>query len=74
MENKNITLNDNERQKCEVWTRVMGYCRPTSEFNKGKKSEFKERKFFTETKAVAGMKNIEVQALLDCGCSTLAAE
>ena len=33
-----------KRQKCEVWTRVMGYFRPSSQFNKGKKQEFKERK------------------------------
>ena len=40
-----ITINDNERQECEVWTRVMGYYRPVSEFNIGKKQEFEERKF-----------------------------
>lgn len=47
-----IKLSDQERQPCEVWTRVMGYCRPVSEFNKGKKSEFKERKCFSEEKAM----------------------
>ena len=31
------------RQKCEVWTRVMGYFRPVSQFNAGKKSEYAER-------------------------------
>lgn len=30
----------------EVWTRVMGYHRPVASFNKGKQSEFKERKYF----------------------------
>ena len=34
-----VRLSDEERQPCEVWTRVMGYLRPVSEFNKGKKSE-----------------------------------
>ena len=29
--------------RCEVWTRVMGYHRPVSEFNVGKKSEYQER-------------------------------
>ena len=29
---------------------VMGYFRPVSGYNKGKKSEFKERKWFTEEK------------------------
>ncbi|MBO6305480.1 MAG: hypothetical protein J6M62_10455 [Selenomonadaceae bacterium] len=46
----NIELNDAERQPCEIWTRVMGYHRPVSEFNKGKKSEFYSRKCFTEAK------------------------
>lgn len=30
---------------------VMGYFRPMSQFNNGKQSEFKERKWFTEEKA-----------------------
>jgi hypothetical protein len=37
-----------KRQPCEVWTRVMGYHRPVSEFNPGKKSEHAERTHFTE--------------------------
>ena len=47
-----IKLNDSERQPCEVWTRVMGYFRPVSEFNIGKKSEYAERKGFSEKKAM----------------------
>ena len=43
-------LKDNERQPCEIWTRVMRYFRPLSEFNKGKKAEFLERKYFDEHK------------------------
>ncbi len=39
-------------EKCEIWTRVMGYHRPVSEFNKGKKSEFKERVYFEESVAL----------------------
>lgn len=42
------------RQPVECWTRVMGYFRPVSHFNNGKKSEFAERKWFTEEKAVTG--------------------
>ena len=42
-----------QRQRCEVWTRVMGYHRPVSAFNPGKQSEHKERVHFTETAAVA---------------------
>lgn len=42
------------RTVCEVWTRVMGYHRPFSEYNKGKKSEFLTRKCFTEEHAIRG--------------------
>lgn len=37
-----------EVQICEVWTRVMGYHRPVSAFNPGKRSEHEERKHFEE--------------------------
>ncbi len=46
-----ITLTDDERQRCEVWTRVMGYHRPVASFNIGKKGEHRERRFFTEERA-----------------------
>jgi anaerobic ribonucleoside-triphosphate reductase len=36
---------------CEIWTRVMGYHRPVSSFNKGKQGEFRERVFFEEREA-----------------------
>ena len=45
------TLTDDERQRCEVWTRVMGYHRPVASFNIGKKGEHRERRFFTEERA-----------------------
>ncbi len=37
-------------KKTSVWTRVMGYFRPVSSFNIGKKGEHQERKFFKENK------------------------
>lgn len=46
-----IELKDEERTRCEVWTRVMGYYRPVSNFNIGKKGEFDDRVNFTEQKA-----------------------
>jgi hypothetical protein len=46
-----ITLTDEERQPCEIWTRVMGYHRPVSSFNIGKQGEFHERRFFEERRA-----------------------
>lgn len=40
---------DEERTRCEIWTRVMGYFRPVTFFNPGKQSEHRERLFFLET-------------------------
>jgi len=48
IDGRTITLKDEDRRTCEVWTRVMGYYRPVSEFNIGKKSEHRERTFFRE--------------------------
>lgn len=45
---KEIELKDEERQPCEVWTRIMGYHRPINYANPGKKAEFRERKLFVE--------------------------
>lgn len=36
------------RQKCTVYTRVMGYHRPVESFNVGKTGEHKQRKQFKE--------------------------
>ncbi len=41
-------LETHERQRCEVWTRVMGYHRPMASFNIGKQGEFNERRYFDE--------------------------
>lgn len=38
------------RTPCEVYTRVMGYLRPVSNYNVWKKSEFYSRKYFEESK------------------------
>jgi len=32
-----------ERTRCEVYSRVVGYIRPVSQWNDGKQSEFKDR-------------------------------
>lgn len=46
---ENCSTND-QRTKCEIYTRVMGYYRPVSHFNIGKKSEFYSRQYFVESK------------------------
>ena len=51
MNEEEIVLKDEERQPCEVWTRVMGYFRPTNCYNLGKKQEFNDRKYFSSSKA-----------------------
>lgn len=43
-----LELHKNERTKCEVWTRVMGYHRPLESYNQGKVGEFNERTWFKE--------------------------
>jgi len=44
-------LPEAQRQRCEIWTRVMGYHRPVAAFNPGKQSEHRERRHFTEAAA-----------------------
>ncbi len=43
-----IRLQDEERTRCEIWTRVMGYHRPVSSWNAGKQAEHAERLYFHE--------------------------
>lgn len=45
-----LEQNEDKRTLCEVFTRVMGYLRPVSQYNIGKKQEFKDRKWFKEEK------------------------
>jgi ribonucleoside-triphosphate reductase len=37
-----------ERQKCEVYSRVVGFLTPVSQWNKGKVEEFKDREEFDQ--------------------------
>lgn len=39
-----------KRQPCAVYTRVMWYLRPVSQYNIWKKTEFYSRKYFDEKK------------------------
>lgn len=41
-----------QRTRCAIYTRVMGYYRPVSNFNTGKKSEFYSRTYFDEWKSL----------------------
>ncbi|MCF8008259.1 MAG: anaerobic ribonucleoside-triphosphate reductase [Halanaerobiales bacterium] len=39
-----------KKQKCEVYTRVVGYLSPISEWNDGKREEYKDRKTYDVNK------------------------
>jgi hypothetical protein len=43
-----LEINEEKRTKCLIYTRVMGYHRPTESFNIGKKGEHNERIPFVE--------------------------
>jgi len=43
-----MNLDDNERTRCEVYSRVMGYHRPLTNWNKGKQQEHRDRLHFSE--------------------------
>lgn len=36
-----------KRQRCEIYSRIVGYIRPIKQWNKGKQSEFLDRKTFS---------------------------
>ena len=46
-----IDLDPDERTKCEIWSRVMGYHRPINQWNTGKQQEWRDRKHFRESLA-----------------------
>jgi hypothetical protein len=54
-------IDESERTRCEVWTRVMGYHRPVAAFNVGKRAEHGDRCYFTETPRGTPMR-VEQQA------------
>ncbi len=49
--NEPVKLEEHERQRCEIWTRVMGYHRPVSAFNPGKQQEQQDRLHFRENRS-----------------------
>ena len=55
-------------EKCEVYSRVTGYYRPVSNWNKGKQEEFKERKTFKPALPVI----VAAILLLTSGCNLIA--
>ncbi len=43
-----MSLQKLQRQKCEVYSRVVGYLSPIHRWNDGKKAEFNDRKTFNK--------------------------
>jgi len=39
-------IKGNKRTRCEIYSRIVGYFRPLSNWNKGKKQEYKDRRSF----------------------------
>jgi ribonucleoside-triphosphate reductase len=40
---------ENQRTRCEVYSRIVGYLRPVNQWNIGKKEEFQDRKTYDKT-------------------------
>ena len=60
---------DKCNEKCEVYSRVTGYFRPVSAWNKGKKEEFAERKTFKVVCAFFALATVFM--LAGCGHNTV---
>ena len=41
------TNKNTKRQKCEIYTRCVGYYRPVEQFNAGKQAEYADRQTFS---------------------------
>jgi ribonucleoside-triphosphate reductase len=41
-----VNAKEGNRQRCEVYSRVVGYIRPVQQWNKGKQAEWKDRKSY----------------------------
>lgn len=49
---------EKKRQKCEVFSRSMGFIRPVDNFNIGKRAEYEERKTFKENIIFSSIKKL----------------
>ncbi|AWF81401.1 hypothetical protein BTJ40_11550 [Microbulbifer sp. A4B17] len=59
MSQQDTLLREEDRTRCEVWSRVMGYHRPVSFWNPGKQSEHRERQFFVADNSRNALKTYE---------------
>ena len=60
-------MDNSKRQPCEVVSRAMGFLRPISFFNIGKRAEFEERKTFKEGTIFESIKKLlKKEAKMPC--------
>lgn len=45
----------------EIYSRVVGYFRPTKQWNKGKQEEYKDRKVFTNNSITKFLKDLRLK-------------
>ena len=45
-DSKRVPAKSKRKVPCEVYSRIVGYLRPTRNWNEGKQEEFKERQTF----------------------------
>jgi len=58
-------------EKCEVFSRVVGYYRPVRNWHDGKKEEFRQRKTYSESKSLEnGFHPVGKGAKPKVACST----
>lgn len=41
-----MVIDQRKRTRCEIYSRVVGFLTPVSQWNKGKKAEFSDRRTF----------------------------
>ncbi len=49
LDSKELRERRSERSRCEVYSRIVGYLRPVSQWNLGKQEEFKDRNTYDKT-------------------------
>ncbi len=54
MDEERIKELEKKRVPCEVYSRVVGYIRPVSQWNEGKREEFSERHLFSSSNESKG--------------------
>ena len=61
-------MDNSKRQPCEVVSRAMGFLRPISYFNIGKRQEFEERNTFKENIIFANLRKLlKKESAMPCG-------